>query len=69
MNTQFKNIWQKIDGYKTIGSVALWLILRGIKLAWPHSIPDEWVKWIEDVLFFTGGIGVGHKIEKTVSKP
>lgn len=68
MKTTLNNIWDKINGYKSIISLVLWLILRGIKIKWPDAIPEEVFEWINDILFFTGGVGTGHKLQKYLNK-
>lgn len=63
-----KNVWSKIDGYKTAGAMVILLLLRGIKLIWPEFVNVEVYQWIQDVLLMFGGFGVGDKVRKTVIK-
>jgi len=63
-----KTIWDKITGYKTYVSGALLLVLSGVKLIWPDVIDADWYNWIQNVLLFTGGVGVGDKIRRSSIK-
>jgi hypothetical protein len=64
---KIENIFEKTKGYKTWISGGLILILNGIKCFWPDAINNDIYQWLQNLLLFVGGVGVGDKVRRNIT--